>query len=151
MGYSIRSSIDVGVGKLLLVESSQALSNWMKRPSLFWFCKFLLLLDLRICFFLKRTRSWSEFRIKFNLYTMTSFQRDLINLDEMRWDLINQMRFNKPWIYFTFREFNWVSMSKITSPPLKMKSWSRYLGSRIFLVYRGNPIFFQFPFWYVLE
>ena len=68
-------------GKLLLVKCSQAWSNWMKKSSLFCFCKFLWLVDLRICFCLKRARPWSEFRITFNQYSMKSFQRTLVGFN----------------------------------------------------------------------
>ena len=45
-----------------------------------------------------------------------------------------------------------MSMFKIPSPPLRMKSWARCLGGSIFSCSRGNCIFFfQFPFWYILE
>ena len=43
-------------------------------------------------------------------------------------------------------------MSKIPGPPLQMESWARCLGGCILSCSRGNCIlFFQFPFWYILE
>ena len=97
----------------------------------FCFCKLLSLLDQRIYFCLKTARSWLELKIKFNRYSMRSFQRTLVG-------------FNNIWIHFIFREFNYVSVSKIPSPPLQIKSWAGCLGGRIF----SFP-FFQFLFWYI--
>ena len=99
----------MGVGNLLLVKCIQALSSWIKKSSLFCFCKFLCLLYLRICFCLKRAKPWLEFSIKsiFNQYSMRSFQRALVG-------------FNNFWINFIFREFNWVSMSKISKECLSV-------------------------------
>ena len=114
LGWSRISSIGAGVWTLLLVKCSQALSNWIKKSSLFCLCKFLCLLDLRICFCLKRARPWLELRIKFNRYSIRSFQRALVG-------------FNNLWVHFIFREFNWVAMSKIVSPPLQMESWAKVL------------------------
>ena len=109
MGWSRISSIGMGVGNLLLVKCSQALSSWIKKSSLFCFCKFLCLLYLRICFCLKRAKPWLEFSIKsiFNQYSMRSFQRALVG-------------FNNFWINFIFREFNWVSMSKMSKERLSV-------------------------------
>ena len=66
-----------------------------------------------------RLLSWLELRIRFNRYSMRSFQKALV-------------RFNKLWIHFIFREFNWVSMFKIPSPYLQMESWARCLGGCFF-------------------
>ena len=98
MGWSRISSIGMGAGNLLLVKCSQALSGWIKKPSLFWFCKFLCLLYLRICFCLKRAKTWVEFGIKsiFNQYSMRSFQREFVECNNL-------------WIHFIFRKPNWVS------------------------------------------
>ena len=105
MGWSRISS----AGNLLLVKLSQPLSSWIKKSSLFCFCKFLCLLYLRICFCLKRAKPWLEFSIKsiFNQYSMRSFQRALVG-------------FNNFWINFIFREFNWVSMSKMSKERLSV-------------------------------
>ena len=124
---SIISSTDVGVRKLLLVKCSQPLSYWIKKCSLFCFSKFLCLLDLRICFCLRRARPWLELRIKSNRYSMRSFQRALVG-------------FNNLWVYCIFKEFNLVSMSKIPSPPFHMESWARCLGGHSFFFSRGNNI-----------
>ena len=110
MGWSGISSIDMGAGNLLLVKCSQTLSSWIKKSSLFCFCKFLCQLYLRICFSLKRAKPWLEFKrakpwlefsIKsiFNQYNLRSFQRELVG-------------FNNFWINFIFREYNWVSLLK---------------------------------------
>ena len=69
IGLSRISSTDVKVERLLLAKSIQALTNWTKKSSLLCFCKFLCLLDLRICFCLKKGRPWLEFRVKFSQYT----------------------------------------------------------------------------------
>ena len=91
MGWSRISSIDIGAGNLLLLACSQALSNWIKKSSLFYFCKFLCLLYLTICFCLKRAKSWLEFSIKskFNRYNMRSFQRVLVGFNNL-WILFLQ-------------------------------------------------------------
>ena len=72
--------------------------------------KFLCQLYLRICFSLKRAKPWLEFSIKsiFNQYSMRSFQRALVG-------------FNNFWINFIFREFNWVSMSKMSKE--RLSAW----------------------------
>ena len=93
--WSRISSINVGVRKFLLVKCSQAISNWIKKYAVFCFCKFSCLLDLRICFCLKRPSPCLEFRNKFNQYSIRSFQRALALFDNL-------------WIHFIFREFNWV-------------------------------------------
>ena len=120
----------VEVGKLLLVKCRQILSNRIKKSSLFFFGKFLCLLDLRDYFCLKRATLCLEFRIKFNWYSMRSFQKEL-------------MGFNNLWIQFIFRDFNWVPMSKIPTPTLQMESWAFHS--------RGSCIFCQFPFWYIFK
>ena len=109
MGSWRISSIDMGAGNLLLVKCSQTLSSWIKKSSLFCFCKFLSQLYLRICFCLKRAKSWLEFSIKsiFNQCSMRSFQRELVG-------------FNNFWINFIFREFNWVSLSKMSKERLSL-------------------------------
>ena len=107
-GWNI-SSIDMCARNLLLVKCIQTLSSWIKKSSLFCFCKFLCQLYLRISFCLKRAKLWLEFSIKsiFNQYSMRSFQRALV-------------RFNNFWINFIFREFNWVSMSKVSKESLSV-------------------------------
>ena len=88
MGWSRISSIHMVVGNFLLVKCSQALTNWTNKSSLFCFCKFLCLLDLRISICLKRGGPRLEFRIKFNRYSMRFFQRALVV-------------FNNLWIHFS--------------------------------------------------
>ena len=77
---------------------------------MFRFCKFLWLLDLRICFHLKRVRPWSEFRINFNQCSMTSFQRTLVG-------------FNNLWIHFIFMQFKCLPLSKVPSDLVKLGVW----------------------------
>ena len=72
---------DVMAGKFLLVKCSQALTNWIKKSSLFCFCKCLRLVDLRICFCLKWARLWLWFRIS-SIDIAWDYSR------EHRWDLI---------------------------------------------------------------
>ena len=100
MGWSRISSIGMGIGNLLLVKCSQALSSWIKKSSLFCFWRFLCLLYLRICFCLKRASTWLEFSIKliFNQYSMRSFQRAFVG-------------FNNLWIYFNFSKL--IELSKV--------------------------------------
>ena len=119
MGWWRICSIDMGAGNLLLVKCSQILSSWIKKSSLFCFCKFLCQLYLRICFCLKRGKPWLEFSIKsiFNQHSMRSFQREL-------------GRFNNFSINFIFREFNWVFMSKMSKEHLSV--WE----ARFFLLFR---------------
>ena len=68
IGLSRISSTDVKVGRMLFAKCIQPLSNWTKKSPFLSFCKFLCLLDLRICFCLKHARLWLEFRFKFNQY-----------------------------------------------------------------------------------
>ena len=46
------------------------------------------------------------------------------------------MGFNNPWIHLVFKDFNWVSMSKIPSLPFQMKSLARCLGGPISLLFQ---------------
>ena len=81
--------------------------------------------DLRICVCLNRTKPWLELNIKFNQYSIISFQKPLV-------------RYNNLWIRLVFKEFNWVSMSKIPYPPFQMESWTRFLGGLFFCSSRRN-------------
>ena len=109
------------------------------KSSLLCFCKFLYLIDLRICVCLNKAMPWLELNIKFKQYSIRSFQKPLVG-------------FNNLWIRLVFKEFNWVSMSKIPYPPFQMESWTRSLGGLICCSSRRNCIcFFQFPFWFILE
>ena len=95
--------------------------------------------DLRICVCPNRTKFWLELNIKFNQYNIRSFQKALVG-------------FNNIWIHLVFKEFNWVSMSKIPYPPFPMESWTRCFWGLIVYSSRRNCIcFFQSPFWFVLE
>ena len=82
-----------------------------------WFCNFLCLLDLRICFCLKTAKFWLDFRIKINQYMRHKISRKAL------------VGLNNLWIHFIFREFYRVSMSKI--PCLPLSSW--------------EVVFFPFP------
>ena len=97
------------VREFIIVKCSQALSSWIKKSSLFCFLKFLCLLYLRICFCLKRPKTLLDFSIKsiFNQYSMRSFQRALVGVNNL-------------WIHFIFRKFNWVSMSKMSKECLNV-------------------------------
>ena len=97
--------------------------------------EFLCLLNVRIYFCLKSAKLWLEFRIKFNWYSMRSFQRAMVEFNNLR-------------IYFTFRGFNRVSMSKISSPPIQMESWSSCLGGGIFSV--SQEIVYSFKLFFDL-
>ena len=125
MGLKIRLGLEFilstwerGEGKLLLVKCSEALSNRIRKSSLFCFEQIFCPLDPRICFCLKRTRYWFEFRIKFSMHEI--FPESIGGIYNL-------------YIHFIFREFNWVSIPKIPSPHLQMESWGRCLGGRIFL------------------
>ena len=101
------SFIDMDAGNLLLVKCSQTLSSWIKKSSSLFLQ--IPVPYLRICFCLKRVKPWLEFSIKsiFSQYSMRSFQRALVG-------------FNNFWINFIFREFNWVSMSKMSKERLSV-------------------------------
>ena len=141
MGWWRISSTDNGAWNLLLVKCSQTLSSSIKKSSLFCFCKFLSQLYLRICFCLKRAKSWLEFSIKaiFNQYSMRSFQRPLVG-------------FNNFWINFIFGEFNWVCMSKMSKECLSV--WEvcfffvpegiAYSLFDLFLIYFWNSIYLNY-------
>ena len=96
---------------------------------MFCFCKFLWLVDLRICFCIKRARPWSKFKI---------------NLINRAWDLSREHWWDLITIHFVFVQFNCVSMSKIPSPPREF-SW---LSERSYflLFHRKLHIFFLFFF-----
>ena len=66
---------------------------------------------------------------------MRFFQRALLGFNNLR-------------IHFIFSEFNFVSMmSKISSPLVKMESWTTCQGGCILSLSRGNHIFFFRVFW----
>ena len=109
----------------LLMKGRQGSSNCIKKASLFFFCKILCLVDLKNCVCLNRTKPWSELSIKFNQCSGRSFQKALV-------------RFNNLWIRLVFKEFNWVSVSKISNPPFKMESWTSCPGGLIFIVVPGE-------------
>ena len=121
------------VRKLLLVKCKQALCNWTKEFLLFCFYNFLFLLDLRICFCLKRAKPWLEFIITFNRYRMKSFQRALVG-------------FNNPWINFPFRKLNSISMSKIHSTALKIVELGAWEVAFSSVLEEFVYSFFSFPF-----
>ena len=106
-----------------------------KKSSLLWFCRFLCLVEQRIWFCLNRAKPWLEFKIKFNRYSMRSFHRALVG-------------WNNLWIHLIFREFNWLSMSKIPNPPFQMGSWISCLGGRLFFPShkKSYNLFFNFFF-----
>ena len=93
---------------------------------------FLCLVDLRICVYLSRAKPWLELSIKFNRYSMKSFQTALVG-------------FNNLWIHLIFKEFCWVSMFKIPSLPFQMKSCAICLGDRFFFAL-GEIVFSFFSF-----
>ena len=107
---------------LLLMKGRQGSSNYIKKASLFFVSKILCLVDRKNCVCLK---SWSELSIKFNQCSVRSFQKALVG-------------FNNLWICLVFKEFNWVSVSKISNPPFKMESWTSCPGGLIFIVVPGE-------------
>ena len=127
-------SIDVGVGKSLLVKCSQAFSSWIKKSSLLYFCNFLCTICWRIWFCLKRAKPWLEFKIKFNRYSMRSFHRVLVGWSSL-------------WIHLSLREFNWVSISRMPYPPFQMGiGLDVYEDGFSFLLIESHRSFFQFLF-----
>ena len=112
-------------GREVVTGESQALSNWTKKSSLLCFLRFLVSIRPKDLFCLKRARPGLESRIKFNQY----IQHESLLSREHWWDLI---AFEST-LFFSFREFNWVSMSKIGE-----LVWCP--GGRIFFCSRGNDI-----------
>ena len=135
MGWWRICSIDMGAGDLLLVKCSQTLSKWIKKSSLFCFCKFLCQLYLRICFILKRARPWLEFIINQHLLNTA-------------WDL----SWKHWWDIIIFESILFLE-NLIECLCLNVQGVSKCLGSLIFFnCSGGNCIFsFQFSFWYTLE
>ena len=87
---------EIFLGGMLKVQSGVWFKNmgWsrisLKKSLLFCYCKFLgASRPLRVCFFLKKATSSSEFRISFNQYRMGSFQKALVG-------------FNNLWIHLNF-------------------------------------------------
>ena len=70
----------VGVEDLLLVKCSQELIKWLNKK-LFYFCEFLV--DLRILFCLNRAKFWLKLSIKFNKYSMRSFQKAMVGFNNL--------------------------------------------------------------------
>ena len=92
----IRAGRKLAAGKIL----PSILPSVYKNLHFFCFCKFLCLVDLRICVCLHRAKPWLELNIKFSWYSRRSFQRALVG-------------FNNLWIHLISNKFNWFSMSKI--------------------------------------
>ena len=81
ISWSRISSIEVGTGKLLFVKCSQALSNEIRKSSLhFTVLQILVSGRSRNLFYLKKARTRLKFRIKFNRYSMITFQNSLVDL-----------------------------------------------------------------------
>ena len=95
----------------------QALRIWIKKSSLFYFCRMFVTSWPKDLFSSKKGHFLIKFRIKFNWYNMRFFQRAWAG-------------FNSLWIHFIFREFNCVS--EIPNRVIQMEIWARYLGSRTF-------------------
>ena len=106
-----------------------------KKTSLFWFCNFLCLDDLRICFYLNKHKPCLELFFKFNQCRMRPFQRALVG-------------FNNLYIHWSSREFNWVYMSKIPSPHFQMESWAIVLSMSSLINFR---IVYIWPMYQILD
>ena len=136
------SSVWVEIVKLLLVKCGQRLNNYIKNTSLFYFCMFLCLVDLKICDCLNSlSKPWLELSIKLNQYSIRFFWKALVG-------------FNNLWIFLVSKEFNWESMYRIPSLTFKIESLTRCLGGLIFFVVPEDiviHIFFQFSFWYISQ
>ena len=109
------SSIDVGVGKLLLVKYNQALSNWIKKSSFFSFWAKYHVLQIRICFCLKRAWPWDLSR-------------------ENWWDLITFKS-----IFFSEKLIECLCLKYLVHP-LKLESWAMRLGGYFFPFQRKTYI-----------
>ena len=103
----------LGNSKFVGGEMQARFKQLYKKSSLICFCKFLCLVDLRICVCLNKTKPWLELNIKFNQYSIRSFQKAL-------------MGFNNLWIHLFFNEFNWISMSKILYSPFQMEDLTKW-------------------------
>ena len=96
---------------------------------MFCFCKILCLVDLRICVCLNRAKPWLKVSVKFNRYSIRSFQRALVGVN---------------------KNLHWVSMSKISVPPFQMRpelgagrSYFLLLQRKLFI---RSSLFFQIHF-----
>ena len=66
----------------LLLKCRQGLSNCLKK-SLFCFCRFLCLVDLKICVSLNSTKPSLELSVEFNKYSIRSFQKVFLELNNI--------------------------------------------------------------------
>ena len=76
----------------------------------------------KVCVCLNKGNPWFEIGIRFNWYGNKSFQRALA-------------LFISLWFYLILREFNYVSMFKMSIPPLQMESCTKCLGAFRFLFF----------------
>ena len=103
----------LGNSKFVGGEMQARIKQLYKKSSLICFCKFLCLVDLRICVCLNKTKPWLELNIKFNQYSIRSFQKALMGCNNL-------------WIHLFFNEFNWISMSKILYSPFQMEDLTKW-------------------------
>ena len=136
MGCLRISSIHTEIVNLFLMKCRQGLSSSVK--------KVIIALFLQI--FISRwpkTQPWLDLSINFN--------QCIINLSRILWRGLIIFEFNNHLVFNI--GFNWVSISKIASPPLQTQSWISCLGGFFCCCCsRGNCLyFFQFLFWFILE
>ena len=125
-------------GMLLWVRCSQAYNNWIKKSSLFCFCKFLWLLDLQESFFVEKGLVLDQ-------------NSGLISVNTV-WDLSREHW----WYLITFESILFLScllvrLSKTVTYLVCPSKWRVELSILGWIIScsRGNCIFFfQFPFWY---
>ena len=96
---------------------------------MFCVCKILCLVDLKICPCLSRTKPWLELSIKFNQYSIKSFQKTLMGINNL-------------WIHLVFNEYLCL---KYLAQTLK---WRAEQGSweASFFIVRGEIVYSFFSF-----
>ena len=134
IGCSRISSLCMGiVNLLLLVKCRQGLSDCIKNSYCF------VSVSFRICVCLNRTKPWLELSIKFNQYSIRSFQKTLVGL--ITFESISLLK----------SLIEYLCLKYISYP----SKWRAKLGTwevSFFCSSRRNFICFsQFPFWLILE
>ena len=78
----VHYSMCLNIVNSLLLKCRQGLSNCLKK-SLFCFCRFLCLVDLKICVCLNSTKPSLELSVEFNKYSIRSFQKAFLELNNI--------------------------------------------------------------------
>ena len=108
----------MGIVNFLLMKYRQGLSNFIKKPHCFASVSFLcLLVDLKICVCLNRTKPWFKLSIKFNQYSIRSFQKALLGINDL-------------WTHLVFKELSIYVWN--VYPTLQNGELTRFLGFLFF-------------------